>query len=146
MTGRDFVYSSNAWELKRTPATCAHCSSGCQIYYETKPASVENRNEKIFRVTNEWNYVSLCGAGRYGFDYENAGVTKDEAAFAKAVEALEKADTISFTSTITNEEALILQNLKDERGYRLVNSEAKSFQTFLSNYKSVSDDWISQSW
>ena len=61
----------------------------------------------IYRVKNEWNYVSLCGAGRYGFDFQNNGVTKDAASFDAAVAAFEKADTIAFTSSITNEEARI---------------------------------------
>jgi NADH-quinone oxidoreductase subunit G len=87
---------------------------------------------------NEWNYVSLCGAGRYGFDYQNKDVVKDEPTFDKALEAFKKADTIKFTSTITNEEALILETLKDKFGYKLVNDEAKSFQTFLANYSEVS--------
>jgi len=133
-----FMYKSNAWELKQIPATCGHCSAGCQISYDVKHTSIENPEEKIYRVMNEWNYVSLCGAGRYGFDYQNAGVTKDEETFNKAVEAFNKADTIKFTSTITNEEALLLQKMKEKFGYKLVNNEAKAFQTFLNYYSEVS--------
>jgi NADH-quinone oxidoreductase subunit G len=133
-----FMYKTNAWELNQIPATCGHCSAGCQINYDVKHTSIENPEDKIYRVMNEWNYVSLCGAGRYGFDYQNADVTKDEDAFNAAVEAFKKADTIEFTSTITNEEAYILQLLKEKNGYKLVNNEAKSFQTFLKNYSEVS--------
>lgn len=133
-----FMYKSNAWELNRIPATCGHCSAGCQISYDVKHTSIENPEDKIYRVMNEWNYVSLCGAGRYGFDYQNAGVTKDEEAFNKAVEAFKKADTIKFTSTITNEEALLLQKMKEKFGYKLVNNEAKAFQNFLSEYSKLS--------
>ena len=133
-----FMYKSNAWELKQIPATCGHCSAGCQISYDVKHTSIENPEEKIYRVMNEWNYVSLCGAGRYGFDYQNAGVTKNEEAFNKAVEAFKKADTIKFTSTITNEEALILEKLKEKFGYKLINNEAKAFQTFLHDYSDIS--------
>lgn len=133
-----FMYKTNAWELEQVPATCGHCSAGCQITYEKKHTSIENTEEKIYRVMNEWNYVSLCGAGRYGYDYQNSDVTKDEAAFEKALEAFKKADTIKFTSTITNEEALILEKLKEKFGYKLINDEAKSFQTFLKNYSDVS--------
>jgi len=134
LTGRDFVYTSNAWELKRTPATCAHCSSGCQIYYETKHTSVSDRSEKIYRVTNEWNYVSLCGAGRYGYDFENRVEAKDEVAFSAAIDAFNKAETIRFNSVITNEEALMLQTLKEKRGVKLVNPDARAFQKFLGTY------------
>ena len=134
----DYMYTSNSWELNKVPSTCTHCSAGCQINYDVKHGSIENTEDKIYRVTNEWNYVSLCGAGRYGFDYQNADAVKDEAIFDKAIEAFKKADTIKFTSTITNEEALILEKLKDKFGYKLVNNEAKSFQTFLADYSSLS--------
>ncbi len=133
-----YMYTSNAWEHKQIPATCGHCSAGCQISYDTKHTSVENADEKIYRVMNEWNYVSLCGAGRYGFNYENAKVQKDEVAFEKAVEAFKNASSVAFTSTITNEEAFILQKLKEKLGFKLVNNEAKSFQTFMSEYSKIS--------
>ena len=134
----DFMYKSNAWELKQVPATCGHCSAGCQITYDVKHTSIENSDDMVYRVMNEWNYVSLCGAGRYGFDYDNKVEAKDERAFSHAVESFKKADTIEFTSTITNEEAFILQSLKEKFGYKLVNAEAKAFQTFLQNYSEVS--------
>jgi NADH-quinone oxidoreductase subunit G len=134
----DYMYTSNAWEHKQIPATCGHCSAGCQLSYDTKHDSIDNPEDKIYRVMNEWNYVSLCGAGRYAYDYENKDVKKDETAFANAIEAFEKADTIKFTSTITNEEAYILQNLKEKRGYKLINPEAKAFQDFLSAYSQIS--------
>ncbi|MCK9472561.1 NADH-quinone oxidoreductase subunit G [Sulfurimonas sp.] len=133
-----FIYKSNAWELKQIPATCGHCSAGCQISYDVKHTSIDNTEEKIYRVMNEWNYVSLCGAGRYGFDYQNEVKSKDAAAFTKAIEVFKKADTIKFTSTITNEEAYLLQKLKEKFGYRLVNNEAKAFQTFLNDYSEIS--------
>lgn len=133
-----FIYSSNAWELKQIPATCGHCSAGCQISYDVKHTSIDNTQEKIYRVMNEWNYVSLCGAGRYGFDYQNKTASKDKAAFDRAIEAFKKADTIAFTSTITNEEAYILQKLKEKFGYKLVNKEAKAFANFLNEYSNIS--------
>ncbi len=133
-----FMYKSNAWELEQVPATCGHCSAGCQITYDVKHTSVENADKKIYRVMNEWNYVSLCGAGRYGFDYENRVDAKDEKAFTNAIEAFKRADSIEFTSTITNEEAYILQSLKEKLGVKLVNNEAKAFQTFLKDYSAIS--------
>ena len=133
-----FMYKSNAWELTQVPATCGHCSAGCQISYDVKHTSIENPEDKIYRVMNEWNYVSLCGAGRYGFDYQNANVSKDEAAFSAAVEAFKKAESVKFTSTITNEEAYLLQAMKEKFGFKLVNAEAKAFQTFLNDYSEIS--------
>jgi len=134
----DYMYSTNAWEQKQVPATCSHCSAGCQITYDVKHNSIADDNEKIYRVSNEWNYVSLCGAGRYGYDYQNTTATKDEATFTKAVEAFKTADTISFTSTISNEEAFILQTLKEKHGYKLVNEDARQFKTFLDEYSEIS--------
>ena len=133
-----FIYKSNAWELKQIPATCGHCSAGCQISYDVKHTSIDNTESKIYRVMNEWNYVALCGAGRYGFDYQNVVDGKDESAFNSAIEAFKKADTIKFSSTITNEEAYLLQALKEKFGYKLINNEAKALQTFLNNYSEIS--------
>lgn len=138
LVSSDFQYTSNAWELKQIPATCAHCSAGCHLNYEVKHTSIEDTSSKIYRVKNEWNYVSLCGAGRYGYDFENRDVEKDPAAFQAAIDAFKKADTVAFTSTITNEEALILQKLKEKYGYKLINEEARAFKQFLNTYSSVS--------
>jgi NADH-quinone oxidoreductase subunit G len=138
LVSSDYQYSSNAWEHTQVPATCAHCSAGCQISYDTKHTNIANSDEKIYRVKNEWNYVSLCGAGRYGYDFQNSGVTKDETAFEATVVAFGKADTITFTSTITNEEALILQRLKEKLGIKLINDEARHFKNFLNSYSTIS--------
>jgi len=138
LVSRDFQYKSNAWDLKRIPAVSAHSSDGFQIYYEVKPASIEDRNEKIFRVTNEWNYVSLDGAARFAYDFENADVSKDKEAFNQAVEAFKKAKTVRFNSVITNEEALMLQTLKEKMGLKLYNPEVRAFQKFLGYYQKAS--------
>ncbi|MBD3805761.1 NADH-quinone oxidoreductase subunit G [Sulfuricurvum sp.] len=138
LVSSDYQYTSNAWEHQQIPATCAHCSAGCQISYDIKHTSIANPEPKIYRVKNEWNYVSLCGAGRYGYDFENRDVVKHPEAFDAAVAAFQKADTIAFTSTITNEEALILQKLKEKLGLRLVNNEALAFKNFLSDYSTIS--------
>ncbi len=138
LVSSDYQYTSNAWEHTQVPATCAHCSAGCQISYDTKHTSIGNTDEKIYRVKNEWNYVSLCGAGRYGYDFQNSGVTKDANAFEAAIATFGKADTIRFTSTITNEEALILQRLKEKMGLKLINHEARHFKNFLNSYSTIS--------
>jgi NADH-quinone oxidoreductase subunit G len=138
LVSSDYQYTSNAWEHQQIPATCAHCSAGCQLSYDIKHTSITNPEAKIYRVKNEWNYVSLCGAGRYGYDFENRDVVKKPAAFDAAVAAFKKADTIAFTSTITNEEALILQKLKEKLGLRLVNNEALALKNFLNSYSDIS--------
>ncbi|RLA83223.1 MAG: NADH-quinone oxidoreductase subunit G [Epsilonproteobacteria bacterium] len=138
LVSRDFQYTSNAWDLKRIPAVSAHSSDGFQVYYEVKPTSIEDRSEKIFRVTNEWNYVSLDGAARFAYDFENRDVSRDKVAFKNAVEALKKAKTIRFNSVITNEEALMLQTLKEKMGVKLYNPEVRAFQKFLGYYQKAS--------
>jgi len=138
LVSKDFVYSSNAWDLKRIPAVSAHSSDGFAIYYETKATSIEDRREKIFRVTNEWNFVSLDGSARFGYDFENRDVSKDEEAFKSAVEAVKKAESIRFNALISNEEALMLQTLKEKTGVKLYNPEVRAFQKFLKLYSDAS--------
>jgi NADH-quinone oxidoreductase subunit G len=138
LASRDFVYQSNAWDLRRIPAVAAHSSDGAQIYYEVKPTSIEDRSEKIYRITNEWSYVSLDGSARFAYDFENRGATKDEAAFNAALEAFKKADTVRFNSMITNEEAMMLQTLKEKMGVKLYNPEVRAFQKFLGHYAEAS--------
>ncbi|CAA6815157.1 MAG: NADH-ubiquinone oxidoreductase chain G (EC [uncultured Sulfurovum sp.] len=138
LASRDFVYQSNAWDLKRVPAVAAHSSDGSQIYYEVKPTSIANREERIFRITNEWSYVSLDGSARFAYDFDNKGVTKDEKAFNAAIEAFKKADTVRFNAMITNEEAAMLQTLKEKMGLKLINHEVRAFQKFLNYYEAAS--------
>ena len=137
LTERDFIYKANPWDLREVPSACAHCSSACHLYYETRQESIDNPVEKIFRVKNEFHYQTLCGAGRFGYDYENRDVVKDKAKFEEAVEAFKKADVIKFNSMITNEEALMLQTLKEKFGIKLVNREVKPFQDFLKYYSAA---------
>jgi len=130
-----FKYRANAWELSRIPATCAHCSAGCPLEYEVRHTGL-NGDKAIYRVKNNFEYATLCGAGRFGYDFDTKP-TNDKKVMSLAVEALQKADAIAFSSIITNEEALILQRLKEKFGYKLINKEAKSFQTFLKDYSEV---------
>ena len=133
----DFKYTANAWELSRVPSTCAHCSAGCSLEYETKNSSIDERVESIYRVKNNFEFTSLCGAGRFGFDFHNTA-TKSQEQFAKAVKALENANAIRFSSVITNEEAYILQLLKEKLGVKLFNEDARKFARFMQAYGSVS--------
>lgn len=138
LASKDFVYQSNAWDLKRVPAVAAHSSDGAQIYYEVKPTSIEDRTERIFRITNEWSFVSLDGSARFAYDFQNTTATKDQATFDRAIEAFKKAETIRFNSMITNEEATMLQTLKEKMGVKLYNPEVRAFQKFLNHYESAS--------
>lgn len=138
LVSSDFQYKSNAWELTRIPASNPHSSDCSLMYYETKHDSiVNNKSQKIYRVTNDSHYVSLSGAARFGYEYA-LETNKNEEKFAMAIEAFKKADTIKFSSFITNEEALILQKLKEKYGYKLVNNDAKRYQDFLKAFSSTS--------
>ncbi|WP_187647831.1 NADH-quinone oxidoreductase subunit G [Nitrosophilus labii] len=137
LVSKDYMYTTNSWELNKIPASCAHCSATCHLFYETKHTSINNPEPKLYRVTNEFHYQPLCGAGRFGFDFENRA-KKDEKAFENAINAFKKADTIKFDSYITNEEALILQKLKEKHGYKLINQDALNYKKFLNTYSKFS--------
>ncbi len=126
----NFKYSTNAWELEKIPSACPHCGGGCSMNYEVK-------NEKIYRITNAFEFSNLCGAGRYAFDYANENVTKDKNAFAKAVEAFQNTGSVIFSSQTSNEEAHILQKLKEEKGFKLISHEARAYQKFMQAYSTI---------
>jgi NADH-quinone oxidoreductase subunit G len=130
LVSNEFKYSANAWESKQVPATCSHCACGCSLYYDVK-------GDKITRVTNDAEFSTLCGAGRFGFSFEDRNVTNSDAEFNAVVDAIKNCDTFKFNSYITNEEALILNKLKTKVGFKLVNSDASQYKRFLQNYSSV---------
>jgi len=137
LVSSDFQYKSNAWELTKIPASNPYSSDCSLLYYDVKHTSIEKNTEKsIYRVTNDAHYTSLSGAARFGFDYLNRA-QKNEEAFKKAVESVKNADTILFNSYITNEEAKILQLLKEKLKLKLVNEDALKFQNFMDDYSKV---------
>ncbi len=125
-----FKYTANAWELNKIPSACPHCGAGHDVNYEVK-------NNKIYRVTNQAEFSTMCSASRYGFDFDNKNVKKDVSSFNSAIEAFKNAGTILFSNETSNEEALIFQKLKEERGYKLISSEARAYQKFMNAYGSV---------
>ncbi len=137
LVSSDFQYKSNAWELKKIPAANPYSSDCSLIYYEVKHDTIENNTEnKIYRVTNDAHYTSLSGAARFGFDFINES-TKDNKSFNEAVDAVKNAESILFNSYITNEEAKMLQLIKEKTGAKLVNKDAFRFKNFLKEYSSV---------
>ncbi len=66
LVSKEFKYSSNAWELKKVPSACAHCSSACSLTYESKHNGTESVGQKIYRVSNDFEFSTLCQAGRFG--------------------------------------------------------------------------------
>ena len=134
LSAKDFKYSANAWELEKVPAVCGHCSSGCELFYERKHTqTLADNAPKIYRVTNDFEYKSLCGLGRFGYDISNEGI-KDDKSLEKAVAKIKEYGAIRFNSVITNEEALILQELKRSCGIKLYNEEARAYATFLDSF------------
>ncbi len=138
LVSTDFQYKSNAWELNRVPAANPHSSDTAFMYYEKKHESIENAEEKIYRVTNEHHYSTLNGAARFAYDFENKVEKKDEKAFEKAVKAFEKADSIIFNSYITNEEAYLLQEIAKKTKAKLINKDAYRYKQFLKAYSQTS--------
>jgi len=141
MASTDFKYSANAWEFKKVPSSCSHCSSACSLYYESKHIGISSDSEhrKIYRVTNEADFSSLCGAGRFGYDFENLDVKKDVVAFNLAVEKFKSAKNVLFSSIITNEEVRLLKLLQEKIGFNLVNEEARKFQSFMKAFSSTAN-------
>ena len=139
LVSADFKYQSNAWELTKIPASNPYSSDCALMYYDVKAESIANHDKKkIYRVTNDAHYQSLSGAARFGFDYANTEAKKDGISFARAVEAFKNAKSVGFTSYITNEEAKILQSLKEKFGFKLVNEDALNYQNFLNSFSSTS--------
>ncbi|GIT98702.1 hypothetical protein [Sulfurovum sp. TSL1] len=61
-----------------------------------------------------------------------------ESTYESQKEKIVEADSIVFSADITNEEAHIIQELKEKQGKTLVCPEAKGYQDFLKAYSSVS--------
>ena len=133
MASSSFKYTSNAWELTKIPASNPYTSDCALIYYEIK-------HNKIYRVTNDSHYVSLNGATRFAFDYSNNVKQKNKKAFKKVIKFLKDCDTIKFNSYITNEEAFILQNLKEKLNIKLINNDALSYKKFLQQYSTITGE------
>jgi NADH-quinone oxidoreductase subunit G len=131
LVSNPYKYSSNAWESSQVPATCAHCSTGCPLIYDVKYGTT------ITRVKNDFEFSTLCGAGRFGFGFENKKTSKSPEDFIAAVNALKTCNSIKFNSYITNEEAMILQQLKEKLGIKLINEDAYNYKKFLTTYNSM---------
>lgn len=138
---KDFQYTANAWELESIPSICTHCSGGCALWFETKKTKIESDKKEILRTKNDFHFTSLCAAGRFAYDYENIAY-KNQNSYNKALQAFKNAKTIVFNSSITNEEAFILQKLKEKHGFKLYNEEAKNYQDFLANFSKTSGNTL----
>ncbi|MDR3177566.1 MAG: NADH-quinone oxidoreductase subunit G [Campylobacteraceae bacterium] len=132
LTSVDFHYTSNAWELKKIPASNPHSSDCSLIYYEVKQTSISNPTQKIYRVSGDKDFAPLNRAARFGYDFANNVASKNKKSFEKVINFIKNGvKTIIFNSFITNEEAFILQKMKEKFGFKLINEDAFLYQRFL---------------
>lgn len=137
---RAFKYVSNAWELRQIPASNPH-SSDCELlYYEVKRRGIGEPREKIYRVSSDINFSVLHAGARFGWDFSNERASKNEAVFSRIVRGIEDGEikNIKFNSFITNEEARILELLRQKFKLALINDEALAYQKFLREFSKLS--------
>ncbi len=135
-----FKYVSNAWELRQIPASNPH-SSDCELlYYEVKRRGIGDAAEKIYRVSSDINFSVLHAGARFGWDFSNERASKNEAVFNRIVRGIEDGEikNIKFNSFITNEEARILELLRQKFKLALINDEALAYQKFLREFSKLS--------
>lgn len=135
-----FKYVSNAWELRQIPASNPH-SSDCELlYYEVKRRGIGEPREKIYRVSSDINFSVLHAGARFGWDFSNERASKNEAVFSRIVRSIEDGEikNIKFNSFITNEEARILELLRQKFKLALINDEALAYQKFLREFSKLS--------
>ena len=135
-----FKYVSNAWELRQIPASNPH-SSDCELlYYEVKRRGIGDPRERIYRVSSDINFSVLHAGARFGWDFSNERASKNEAVFNRIVRGIEDGEikNIKFNSFITNEEARILELLRQKFKLALINDEALAYQKFLCEFSKLS--------
>lgn len=133
-----FQYRSNAWELEKIDSTCVHCANGCALTYEVKQKGIGGSEKEIYRVVSDWNFSTLCPAGRLAFNVNNQHIKKDLDSFNKTIAAFKEAQTIKFAGDVSNEEALMLQQLKERFNYKLVCDSVYPFKKFLDSFSKIS--------
>ena len=135
-----FKYVSNAWELRQIPASNPH-SSDCELlYYEVKRRGIGEPRERIYRVSSDINFSVLHAGARFGWDFSNERASKNDAVFNRIVRGIEDGEikNIKFNSFITNEEARILELLRQKFKLALINDEALAYQKFLREFSKLS--------
>ena len=135
-----FQYSTNIWELNPIPAANPHQSDCELIYYDVKEKSTSDRSKQIYRVSNDFTFGEVIGAARFGYDFHNELACKNEEKFEEIVLNIKNGaiKNIKFNSFITNEEALILERLREKFDLNLINNEALNYQKFLNKFSEFS--------
>lgn len=123
---KSFQYTSNAWELNKIDSTCTLCPSGCKITYEVKKDL--HGKVKIYRVTNDFNFNPICGGGRFAYDiYHNESNNN----ISDVAIAFKQANHIVVGGNTTNNEAILLEKIREKTGIKLINNKIYSYQEFL---------------
>ena len=135
-----FQYSTNIWELSPIPAANPHQSDCELIYYDVKEKSTSDRGKQIYRVSNDFTFGEISGVARFGYDFHNELACKNEEKFEEIVLNIKNGaiKNIKFNSFITNEEALILERLREKFDLNLINNEALNYQKFLNKFSEFS--------
>ena len=135
-----FQYSTNIWELNPIPAANPHQSDCELIYYDVKEKNTSDRSKQIYRVNNDFTFGEISGAARFGYDFHNELACKNEEKFEEIVLNIKNGaiKNIKFNSFITNEEALILERLRERFDLNLINNEALNYQKFLNKFSEFS--------
>ena len=135
-----FQYSTNIWELNPVPAANPHQSDCELIYYDVKEKSTSDRSKQIYRVNNDFTFGEISGAARFGYDFHNELACKNEEKFEEIVLNIKNGaiKNIKFNSFITNEEALILERLRERFDLNLINNVALNYQKFLNKFSEFS--------
>ena len=135
-----FQYSTNIWELNPIPAANPHQSDCELIFYDVKEKSTSDRSKQIYRVSNDFTFGEISGAARFGYDFHNELAYKNEEKFEEIVLNIKNGaiKNIKFNSFITNEEALILERLREKFDLNLINNEALNYQKFLNKFSEFS--------
>lgn len=135
-----FQYSTNIWELSPIPAANPHQSDCELIYYDVKEKSTSDRGKQIYRVSNDFTFGEISGVARFGYDFHNELACKNEEQFEEIVLNIKNGaiKNIKFNSFITNEEALILERLREKFDLNLINNEALNYQKFLNKFSEFS--------
>ena len=140
LVSSNFQYSSNIWELSRVPAANPHQSDCELIFYDVKEKSTSDRSKQIYRVSNDFHFGEISGVARFAYDFNNENARKNEVKFNELISNFKNGNikNIKFNSFITNEEALILERLREKFDLNLLNDEAFKFQNFLNIFSEFS--------
>ncbi|PAF50677.1 NADH-quinone oxidoreductase subunit G [Helicobacter sp. 13S00477-4] len=126
---KDFSYKANAWELQKINSTCPHCPAGCLITYEVRHKDITGENQKIYRISNNFNHNPICGTGRFAFDI--ASSKEGSKNLFEAISIFKNAKAVRIGGDVTNEEAYLIENLRRKIGFKLYCEETKHFKDFI---------------